>query len=276
MSPSHSSKTRSALKCTVLGLLMSAAFPSIAGSISYQAGDGNIMKYEFSESATRVSMNEETYFLILDEKTYSVSKADGEWSVLEIGGFMGAIGAAAVDSQDFHSNLDSIKELKKTGRKQKVKGVLGEVYTYFDKQSGEEVEVTLTKDKKIANLSKKMISTFGQIFDNDDRMDEFESPYGDLGVLMWEGSSGVMKLSAYSDDKVKASRFVLPAEPMSIGFDLGSISSGGSKEVRNEPKADGGLEGITDDANELEDALDAVSDLGDSAVKAFGKLFGKD
>jgi len=85
-----------------------------------------------------------------------------------------------------------------------------------------------------------------------------------------------------SDKAVPKSRFELPAEPTKLGFDFsnlfGQANSGTAAEASTKAQEQEGktAKEIGEDASELDKALKSVTGLGESAAKAWGKLFGGD
>ena len=86
------------------------------------------------------------------------------------------------------------------------------------------------------------------------------------------------RLASVSDKAVPKSRFELPAEPTKLGFDFsnlfGQANSGAAAEAQEQEGKT--VEEIGEDANELDKALKSVTGLGESAAKAWDKLFGGD
>ena len=71
-------------------------------------------------------------------------------------------------------------------------------------------------------------------------------------------------------------------EPMKMGLDFSSLFGRANSEAATEPATESpeqvgkSAEEIGDDADELSKALKSVTGLGESAAKAWGKLFGGD
>ena len=105
-----------------------------------------------------------------------------------------------------------------------------------------------------------------------------EQAFWGKGLLLSRSEDSEFRLASVSDKAVPKSRFELPAEPTKIGFDFsnlfGQADSGTATEA---PEQEGKtVEEIGEDANELDKALKSVTGLGESAAKAWGKLFGGD
>ena len=97
-------------------------------------------------------------------------------------------------------------------------------------------------------------------------------------MLLSRSEDSEFRLASVSDKAVPKSRFELPAEPTKMGFDFSNLFGQANSEPTTETEEQEGktAEEIGEDADELDKALKSVTGLGESAAKAWGKLFGGD
>jgi len=97
-------------------------------------------------------------------------------------------------------------------------------------------------------------------------------------LLLSRSEDSEFRLASVSDKAVPNSRFELPAEPTKMGIDFSNLFGQANSEPTTETEEQEGktAEEIGEDADELDKALKSVTGLGESAAKAWGKLFGGD
>ena len=211
-----------------------------------------------------------------------VSRTEEGWQVLEIGFMTKALVSLAAQYAEQMPGASESGELESTGRTERVAGIKGEVYRYYDEDEKTEVEVVLTKDRDVVEVTKAMMAALASLLGDDDLRAQSKRAYEGKGLLMTRSEDSEFRLASVSDKAVPKSRFELPAEPTKIGFDfsnlIGQANSAPANEAAAEAQEQEGktVEEIGEDANELDKALKSVTGLGESAAKAWDKLFGGD
>ena len=271
----------------VIGLLSLAAaslsLPSFASSVTYgnEAGE-TAMLFEFGDDVARMSAGEDNYFLLDGDAQYLVSRTEEGWQVMEIGSMTRALASFAAQYAEQMPGASDSGELEPTGRTERVAGIKGEVYRYYNEAEKEEIEVVLTKNRDVVEATKAMMAALASLIGDDDLRAQSKRAYEGKGLLLSRSEDSEFRLASVSDKAVPKSRFELPAEPMKMGFDFsnlfGQANSGTATEAATEAQEQEGktAEEIGDDADELNKALKSVTGLGESAAKAWGKLFGGD
>ena len=271
----------------VFGLLSLAAvslsLPAGASSVTYEieteseSGDAKL-SFEFGDDITRWNAGEDNYFLVSEDEQYIVSRTEEGWQVIEIGSMTKALISFASQYAEQMTGSTEAGELEPTGRTERVAGIKGEVYRYYDEEDKTEVEVVLTKNRDVVEANRAMMETFASLFGEDEVRAQSEEAFWGKGLLLSRSEDSEFRLASVSDKTVPKSRFELPAEPTKLGFDFsnlfGQANSGAAAEAQEQEGKT--VEEIGEDANELDKALKSVTGLGESAAKAWDKLFGGD
>ena len=267
----------------VFGLLSLAAvswsLPSYASSVSYETETGETaMSFEFGDDIARMSAGEENYFLLSGDDQYMVSRTEEGWQVLEIGSMTKALVSFAAQYAEQMPVASESGELEPTGRTERVAGIKGEVYRYYDEDQQAEVEVVLTKNRAVIEVTRAMMAALASLLGDDNLRTQSKRPYEGKGLLLSRSEDSEFRLASVSDKAVPKSRFELPAKPMKVGFDFSNLFGQANSEPATETQKQEGqtAEEISEDADELNKALKSVTGLGESAAKVWGKLFGGD
>lgn len=271
----------------IVGLLSLAAvslsLPASASSVTYEieteseSGDTKL-SFEFGDDVTRWNAGEDNYFLVSEDEQYIVSRTEEGWKVIEIGSMTKALISFASQYAEQMTGSTEASELESTGRTERVAGIKGEVYRYYDEEDKTEVEVVLTKNRDVVEANRAMMETFASLFGEDELRAQSEEAFWGKGLLLSRSEDSEFRLASVSDKAVPKSRFELPAEPTKLGFDFSNLfGQANSGAVPQTEEQDGKtVEEIGEDANELDKALKSVTGLGESAAKAWDKLFGGD
>ena len=271
----------------VLGLLslaaVSVSLPGYASSVTYETETGETaMSFEFGDDIVRMNAGEENYFVLSGEGQYMVSRTEEGWQVMEIGSMTKALVSFAAQYAEQMPGASESGELEPTGRTERVAGIKGEVYRYYDEDEKKEVEVVLTKNREVVEVTRAMMAALASLLGDDDLRAQRKRAYEGKGLLLSRSEDSEFRLASVSDKAVPKSRFELPAEPMKMGFDFSNLFGQANSEPAVEPATESPeqtgktAEEIGDDADELNKALKSVTGLGESAAKAWGKLFGGD
>ena len=273
----------------IAGLLslvaVSLSLPASASSVTYEieteseSDSGEIaMSFEFGDDITRWNTGEDNYFLVSEDELYMVSRTEEGWQVLELGSMTKALISFASQYAEQMTGATEAGELEPTGRTERVAGIKGEVYRYYDEEEKTEVEVVLTKNRDVVEANRAMMETLAALFGEDEVRAQSEEAFWGKGLLLSRSEDSEFRLASVSDKAVPKSRFELPAEPTKLGFDFsnlfGQANSGAAAEAQEQEGKT--VEEIGEDANELDKALKSVTGLGESAAKAWDKLFGGD
>ena len=275
----------------IAGLLslvaVSLSLPASASSVTYEieteseSGDTKL-SFEFGDDITRWNAGEDNYFLVSEDEQYIVSRTEEGWQVLEIGSMTKALISFASGYAEQMTGSTEAGELEPTGRTERVAGIKGEVYRYYDEEDKTEVEVVLTKNRDVVEANRAMMETLAALFGEDEVRAQSEEAFWGKGLLLMRSEDSEFRLASVSDKAVPKSRFELPAEPTKLGFDFsnlfGQANSGTAAEASTKTQEKEGktAKEIGEDASELDKALKSVTGLGESAAKAWGKLFGGD
>lgn len=271
----------------VFGLLSLAAvslsLPGYASSVTYETETGETaMSFEFGDDIARMNAGEENYFVLSEEGQYMVSRTEEGWQVMEIGSMTKALVSFAGQYAEQMPGASESGELEPTGRTERVAGIKGEVYRYYDEDEKKEVEVVLTKNRDVVEVTRAMMAALASLLGDDDLRAQSKRAYEGKGLLLSRSEDSEFRLASVSDKAVAKSRFELPAEPMKMGFDFSNLFGQANSESAAEPATESPeqtgktAKEIGEDANELDKALKSVTGLGESAAKAWGKLFGGD
>ena len=271
----------------IAGLLslvaVSLSLPASASSVTYEMETESEsgytkMSFEFGDDITRWNAGEDNYFLVSEDEQYIVSRTEEGWQVIEIGSMTKALISFASQYAEQMTGSTEAGELEPTGRTERVAGIKGEVYRYYDEEDKTEVEVVLTKNRDVVEANRAMMETFASLFGEDEVRAQSEEAFWGKGLLLSRSEDSEFRLASVSDKAVPKSRFELPAEPTKLGFDFsnlfGQANSGAAAEAQEQEGKT--VEEIGEDANELDKALKSVTGLGESAAKAWDKLFGGD
>ena len=271
----------------IVGLLSLAAvslsLPASASIVTYEieteseSGE-TAMSFEFRNDMSRMNFSEDNYFIVSEDVQYMVSRTEEGWQVLEIGSMTKALISFASQYAEQMTGSTEAGELEPTGRTERVAGIKGEVYRYYDEEDKTEVEVVLTKNRDVVEANRAMMETLAALFGEDEVRAQSEEAFWGKGLLLSRSEDSEFRLASVSDKAVPKSRFELPAEPTKMGFDFsnlfGQANSGTTAEAQEQEGKT--AKEIGEDANELDKALKSVTGLGESAAKAWGKLFGGD
>ena len=275
----------------IVGLLslvaVSLSLPASASSVTYEIESESesgetAMSFEFRNDMARMNFSEDNYFIVSEDVQYMVSRTEEGWQVLEIGSMTKALVSFASQYAEQMTGATQAGELESTGRTERVAGIKGEVYRYYDEEEKTEVEVVLTKNRDVVEANRAMMETFASLFGEDEVRAQSDEAFWGKGLLLSRSEDSEFRLASVSGKAVPKSRFELPAEPTKLGFDFsnlfGQANSGTATEAATEAQEQEGktAKEIGEDANELDKALKSVTGLGESAAKAWGKLFGGD
>ncbi|MEM1143448.1 MAG: hypothetical protein AAGI88_12765 [Pseudomonadota bacterium] len=207
----------------VAGVVIATASPVFAGTAVIESG-GDQMTYEYSKNALRMGTpGSDNYFLIRDDNMYSVSYEGGQPMVIDAGSMMKALGPALKQYASSEMTAELVS-MKKTGKKETIAGLRGDVYTVTVRnESGENEthEVVLSTDKRAREFTDAMFlmtslsATLGG--------EQAESQMNDIKSRLDRLNSGFLRfgddmvLASIDGKTVPAERFELPAEPMDLG-----------------------------------------------------------
>ena len=271
----------------IVGLLSLAAvslsLPASASSVTYEieteseSGE-TAMSFEFRNDMSRMNFSEDNYFIVSEDVQYMVSRTEEGWQVLEIGSMTKALVSFASQYAEQMTGATQAGELEPTGRTERVAGIKGEVYRYYDEEEKTEVEVVLTKNRDVVEANRAMMETLAALFGEDEVRAQSEEAFWGKGLLLSRSEDSEFRLASVSRKAVPKSRSELPAEPTKLGFDFSNLFGQANSGTATEAQEQEGktVEEIGEDANELDKALKSVTGLGESAAKAWGKLFGGD
>ena len=265
MSPKH------LFKSTLLAAAVAVSAPlAHADKATYEHSNGSKTVFEYEGGNVRMTTgDDDSYTLLKDGEAFSVYRNGDEWTVMPLGEMMGMMGKA-VESQGLW-NLDNY-EWEKTGRRETVAGIRGEVFRF--EYDGDESEAVMTRDKDVAAATVAMMSIFTAMVDKEVSDTPWGSEMKGWGTLRSETNGESTTLVSIDTSRSSAERFELPAEPMELG--LGKLFGSTPKQETKKPDSTETAEEVADKADAYEDAVESVTDLGESVGKAFNKLFGKD
>ncbi len=259
-------------KSTLLAAAVTVSAPlAYADKATYKSADGSKTVIEYEGSNVRMATgSDDSYILLKNGKAYTVSRDGDQWTVMAIGEFMGSM-AKAFESKGL---LDGIgdAEWEQTGRRETVAGIRGEVFRF--KQDNKEFEAVLTRNEDVAAATLAMTSISAAMLDKEISDTPLGSEMKGWGMLRSKDSSYSTTLVSIDTSRSSAERFELPAEPMELG--LGNLFGSTPKQESKKPDSTETAEEVADKADAYDDALESVTDLGESVGKAWNKLFGKD
>ena len=163
----------------------------------------------------------DSYMLLLDGKTYVVSKSGGEIMVLDmaqLGSMARGMGLSMGGGDSFKQELVSYS---KTGKSETVAGYKGSVYTlsWRDSQGTHTADAVLSGHKNVREFSaawmemaEAMAQSMGQQIISEESIWNFLDKQG-MGILRLGDDFRVVSIESR---KLDPNRFVLPAEPMKM------------------------------------------------------------
>ena len=258
-------------KSTLLAAAVAMSAPlAHADKATYNDSNGSRMVIEYEGDNVRMTTgDDDSYMLLKDGEAFSVYRNGDAWTVMPLGEVMGMMGKA-VESQGLWS-LDDF-EWEKTGRRETVAGIRGEVFRF--EYDGDKSEAVMTRDEDVAAATVAMMSIFTAMVDKEVSDTALGSEMKGWGTLRSEINGESMTLVSIDTSRSSAERFELPAEPMELG--LGKLFGSTPKQETKKPDSTETAEEVADKADVYEDAVESVTDLGESMGKAWNKLFGKD
>ena len=264
------SSTQFGLSALFLTLAFSSAVS--ANTVTYGDAAGTQMVFEYKDDKLRMSTDADSYMLVLGDTIYSVSKLDGQWTVYDMStmsALMKAVGNA--ESQHTQALIGAdvqARDLRNTGRMEVISGIQGTVYNYYEPLTQREVEIVLTDDLTLAEITEKWVHFVG--FLSGVQSDDSAKRFAGKDILRSDDFR-VIRLSkgAANDD-----RFELPANPVSFGVDLPKTFEmvTFSDTLPAQSSSDEAAE-ITIETEAVTQALESLGDLGESASKAWNSLF---
>lgn len=294
-------RTTRTAACVIGGLLFAGAVPALAGKATVATSEGQSMVFEYAgEDFMRMGQSADNYMLVRDNNLYIVGMENGEAMVFDASsmmrGFSGMLQQAAPST-----TTNEFVSLEKTGRKESVAGISGDVYLLTVIEDGKQRtdEVVMSDDPRAIEF-RDALFVMGRAavtaLDDDSAAENSK----ELQARLEETGMGVLRVgqelivTSISGDEIAAARFELPAEPMDmqgLGAMMGSMgesmpqSDGGS----DSEKSGGFFSGITKAisgktdrqtdraADKVDDKVDEkTDDAVDNVIdKAFGKLFGR-
>jgi hypothetical protein len=187
--------------------------------------------------------------MLLREGTlYVVTVSDGQPMVINASSMMQAY-SGFVQAAAPSATTAEFVSLKKTGRKETVAGIEGEVYQLTVREDGAEQvqEMVMSGDKRAREFRDALfaMATIGEQLLTDEQRADSEGLQRELqGMNMGVLRVGTdLTVTAIDSDTVAESRFVLPAEPMDMG-NLGGMLSGmlgGDREEGGQQSSGGSL-----------------------------------
>ena len=270
MSGYSKNPTRLCLSALSLTLAFSSAIS--ANTITYGDAAGTEMVFEYKDDKFRMSTGEDSYMLALGDAFYSVSKMDGQWTVYDMSTMstlMKAVGNAGPQHAQALIGVDAQeRDLRNTGRTEVISGIQGTVYNYYEPLTQREVEIVLTDDPTLTEITGKWVYFIGLFAGV--QSDDSAKRFAGKGILRSDDFR-VIRLSkrAANDD-----RFKLPANPVTFDVDLPKTLD--TATLSNTLPAQSSLDeaaGGTIETEVVTQALESLGDLGESASKAWNSLF---
>jgi hypothetical protein len=292
--------TRPAI-CAIGGLLLVGALPALAGKATVVSSEGQTMVFEYAgDDFMRMGQTADNYMLVRDNNLYVVGNQDGQVMVFDASsmmrGFSGMLKQAAPST-----TTNEFVSLEKTGRRESIAGITGEVYLLTVIEDGKQRtdEAVMSDDPRAIEFRDAlfvMARAATAALDDDGASKNSK----ELKARLEETGMGILrvgqdlKVTAISGEQIAAARFALPAEPMDmqgLGAMMGSMgesmprddsSSDGKKSGGFFSGIAGALSGKADRqtdraADKVDDKVDEKTDDAVDNVldKAFGKLFGR-
>ncbi|MBU0720895.1 hypothetical protein KJ877_06090 [bacterium] len=138
----------------------------------------------------------------INKKTYIVSQHNGVLSIVDVDkakSFIDSMGVSFVQEQQDEGAGFSFK---KTGKKQKVAGINGEIWILNDE--GRETRIVVSNNKKLVQMTQKMFDMLSKMSGESKNMYEIEKGYV---IIMGEG----MILESFEEKKLPSSTYELPS-----------------------------------------------------------------
>jgi hypothetical protein len=284
-----------------IGLLGSALASLAAGSVEYELRverdtgrmsidwlDSNRMRME--TALPGMPAGSKAWQVLRDGHLYSVQVHEGQTMVMEMSGAMkmlgsllpkGAISPGVGDVEDFYS-------LKPTGRRETVAGISGEVFILDYRPEGgkrEQVEVVLSDHRTVREMTQAMHSYAQAVLramgtEVKPGSDKLESELGQrqLGMLRFGDQFKAVRVSSQAP---AASRFELPAEPMSMPQIPGLAGVKGGRLARDQAVGGAVQRQLERQQDRVNDRVQSETDAAvDKAVekaigRALDRLFGR-
>lgn len=223
------------IRITALLLACTPLIASAAGVVTLEDSSGSRLDrttFEYLDQHTARlnygSSDRDGYMLIRDGKAYAVSYDDGKPVVMDMaematfarqmGNQMGQQPQATMGAD----RVEDFQSMKKTGRRETVAGIEGDVYQVSWRENGKlkSEEVVLSEDPRAVEFTEAFISatrTLGQTTKTEHAMADTDSLFGRLqrdrlGMLRFGSDTRV----AAFQDGAERSRFELPAPVTSM------------------------------------------------------------
>lgn len=173
--------------------------------------DEKTLRMDFAEAGA------DTYLIMRDGKTYSISDNDGQPLVMDMSAMGGLVKSMLPKGGDSEHPFGSIDSIKSTNTKETVAGIEGQVYQMQwtdpdgSKQFGEAV---LTNDPLVVEMTQAYLGAMSAMVG-----DEYTRVYQDA---MPDDNKGLLKVGkqfyveSISDKELPAASFELPAKPMDL------------------------------------------------------------
>ena len=252
-------------------LSLTLAFSSAvsANSVTYGDAAGTEMTFEYADDKFRMSAGEDTYMLALGDTLYSVSRMEDQWMVYDMSAMRALVGNTGSKHTQALIGADAKeRDLKNTGRTEVISGIQGTVYNYYEPLTQHEVEIVLTDDPTLAEVTEKWMHFAGLL--SGVQSEDSAKRFAGKGILR-SNDFRVIRLSkgAANDD-----RFELPANPVSFGVDLPkTFDMTTLSDTPPAPSSSDEAAGLTIGTEAVTEALESLGDLGESASKAWNSLF---
>ncbi|XXK29265.1 hypothetical protein ACMAZH_05815 [Arenicellales bacterium nBUS_45] len=162
-----------------------------------------------------MSAGKDTYLLALGDKLYSVSKMEDQWMVYDMSAMRALVGNAGSQHTQALIGADAQeRDLKNTGRTEVISGIQGTVYNYYEPLTQREVEIVLTDDPILTDVTEKWVH-FTSLLSGVQSEDSAKR-FAGKGILR----SNDFRVIRLSKGPANNDRFELPATPASFGVDL--------------------------------------------------------
>lgn len=200
-----------------------AATQALGGNATVQSStDGNTVKMDIRWKGDNTRMDfpnqANTYMLVRDGKTYSVTNHGGRTMVMDmsaVGRMAQGMNQAGGDHGIGSGRARSVGAIEATGESETVAGVEGEVYTlrWTDQGGREHTDEAVLSDHPLALELTRAFSNFVKASSGDPDPIGQKLEKKNLGILRF-GSQ--FRVTAIDDGTPPASTFELPAEPMDM------------------------------------------------------------
>ncbi|NQY02701.1 MAG: hypothetical protein HRT76_05455 [Halieaceae bacterium] len=216
----------------LLMLLLALATPlSLADTAVVETAQGATMTYEYEGDSLRLTPdrdNPQNYAILRDGTLYSVSETNGEPTVINVSQAMALLGAAVQQAAPGAANA-RVESLTKTGRKETVANIEGEVYDItfvdFDGKT-QRAQMVLSKDPRalrfrdaVFTFATVVTESMGQEIDQEQLQSQLIAE--NLGVLRYGDD---LSVAVIQEDTINPQRFELPAPPIDMS-NLGGLQN---------------------------------------------------